>query len=273
MQLSISNIAWPSEQEEEIARLLASEGVSGVDIAPGMVWSHPRNATADELHAYRDFWLDKGLEVVALQSLLYGHPELQLFDEVRARNELRDHLDEMIRVAAGIGAGTLVFGAPRNRGLREKTPEEGMEIAVPFFSALAERAEEEGVAVCIEPIPAVYGTDFVTSTEEAIELVARVGRPGFRLHLDSGSMTLAGEDPVERMPDAAPYLRHFHISDQNLEPIGTTDVDHRPFGRALRSVGYARWATIEMRAPSPFAPGAIETAIHRAREAYFEPDI
>ncbi len=271
MQLAISNIGWPPEHEEEVARLLASEGVGGVDVAPGLVWTHPLRATSDELHAYRDFWLDMGLEIVALQSLLYGHPELQLFEDLPSRARLREHLEGMIGVAAGIGARILVFGAPRNRRRGNKTPEEAGEIAAGFFTALAEAAEREGVAFCIEAIPVEYGADFITNSREAIDLVARVGRPGFRLLLDAGSMTLANDDPAEFMLDAAPYLRHFHISDLNLSQIGSTEVDHRPYGEALRSVGYARWASVEMRAPTPFSPEAITRSVRRARKAYFEP--
>ena len=47
----------------------------------------------------------------------------------------------------------------------------------------------------MEANPPEYGADFVTRAAEAIELVKAVNHPGFRLHLDTGCMTLAN-DPV-----------------------------------------------------------------------------
>ena len=56
-------------------------------------------------------------------------------------------------------------------------------------------AEAAGTTVVMEANPPEYGADFITRAGDAIELVHLVSHPGFRLHLDTGCMTLAN-DPV-----------------------------------------------------------------------------
>src|SRR5262245_32244396 len=76
MRLAISNLAWPGEADESAAAVLVDCGAQGVEIAPTKVWTRPLEATASERRAYRAAWERRGIQVVALQALLFGRPEL-----------------------------------------------------------------------------------------------------------------------------------------------------------------------------------------------------
>jgi D-psicose/D-tagatose/L-ribulose 3-epimerase len=246
MRLAVSNIAWPPEADEAAARLLADHGVTGVEIAPARVCERPWESPPGRAAAYRRFWEDRGLPIVAMQALLFGRPELALFGEASVRRGLRDHLVAIIDLAVALGAERLVFGSPKNRlrgGLGRMQAEA---LAIPFFRELGRRAADRGVWLCIEPNPADYGCDFLVDAREVIRFVERVGEPGLGVHLDAGAMRLAGESPAEVVARAGHRWRHFHASEPHLAAVGDGGVDHVAVGAALRQVGYDGFVSVEM---------------------------
>lgn len=249
MRLAISNIAWQPHEDVAVRALMQSLGVQGLEVAPTKVWAEPLAASPHEIRAYRRFWASRGIEIVALQALLFGRSDLTLFGPSSVRAQTLEYLTGMVRLCAQLGAKVLVFGSPKNRlrqGLDDKTIDRQ---AVSFFRALADVAERHGVMFCIEPNPATYGCDFVTTAEEGIALVSAVDHPAFALHLDSGGMTLSGESATT-IQTALPVLRHFHVSEPDLEALGARGVDHLGFGHALKTSGFQGWKSIEMRAAS-----------------------
>lgn len=254
MKLAVSNIAWPADQDAAVAGVLRDRGVAGIEVAPTKVWPRPLEATDAEIDAYRRFWNDRGIAIVAAQSLLFGRPDLTLFYSTETRRQTLDYLTGIIELCARLGAGALVFGSPKNRRIGSKSRPAVWAEAVSFFRRLADAAEAAGTAIVLEANPPEYGADFITRAADAIELVCAVNRPGLRLHLDTGCMTLAN-DPIPETFDAGfPWLRHFHVSEPNLDPPGTSGrVDHAMFAAELAHSGYAGWLSLEMREPTPFA--------------------
>lgn len=269
MKLGVSNIAWPADLEPQAAGLLQKLGVTGVEIAPTTVWSAPLTAATDDIARYRRFWSDRGIEIVALQALLFGREDLALFGSAAARAETVTYLSAMIRLCAELGARALVFGSPRNRDRGDLSDAEANRIAVAFFDELGSRAAAEGVVFCIEPNPPSYHCNFVTTSGQAVELVRQVGNPGFGVHLDTGGMTLS-EEPIDASVAAAlPWCRHFHVSEPQLRPIGTAGVDHPRFGAILRRLQYRHWISIEMRLQSrESCLRDVAAAVARARADY-----
>lgn len=273
MRVAVSNIAWSAGRRDEAADLLVDLGVRGVEIAPTKYWDDPPSASRAEVTAVRDYWRDRGIEIVAMQSLLYGRDELRVFGSPDVRRRTLDYLLGMIELAGALGAGPLVFGSPRQRKAGDLPGEEREEIAGRFFAELGRAASREGVCLCIEPNPPEYGTDFVTSVEAARALVDRVDSPGFGLHLDAGGMTLAGEDPRGAVADARGVLRHVHVSEPYLAPVGAggeaRNGRHRDFAAALRASGYDGWCSIEMRpAEDGDELGAVRGAVEFTKRAY-----
>jgi D-psicose/D-tagatose/L-ribulose 3-epimerase len=248
VRLVVSNIAWKPADDEAVAPVLRECGADAVELAPTAYWPDPLMASAGDRAALRGAWEGRGLPVVALQSLLFGYPQLNLFDPA-TRDATRERLAGMLEVAADLGARVLVFGSPRNRARGGLGDEEALAIAVPFFRALGERAAALGVCLCIEPNPPVYGCDFVTTPEQGRDLVTRVGSPGFGFHLDAAGTLLAGEDPIAEAGRSAATLRHFHASAPQLGPVGPgAGVDYAGAVGALLRGGYRGDVSIEMRA-------------------------
>ena len=244
-----SNIAWQPAQDEAAAEILVQHGFTGVEVAPSMLFADPTNASDADLRQQRDRWLGRGLTIVALQSLLYGHPQLRLFADPASRAAMLDHLTRITRVAAGLGAGAMVFGSPGNRQRGDLAPDEAATIATDFFGQLGDIAANHGTTMCLEANAPDYGCDFVCRTREAIELVQAVDSPGFRVQIDTSTMALNGEDYGPTIQAAVPFAAHFHVSEPHLEAVSETGPV--PIGEVLAAATaaqYRGWISLEMRA-------------------------
>lgn len=248
MKIAISNIAWPNEQEKAAADLLASLNITGVEAAPGKISPTPLTLTKQQAQQYRQLWNRKGIEIVAMQALLFGRADLTLFESESKRAETLAYLKQMITLTAWLGAKRAIYGAPKNRKKGNLTNEQAEAIAIPFFRELGNHAQNLGVSFCIEHNPKEYETDFVNTPGEALKLVEKVSSPGFGLHLDAGALILTGETP-EQVEDLARHARHFHASQPQLTPLtGENESKHAAFAQALRNAHYPGWVSIEMRA-------------------------
>jgi sugar phosphate isomerase/epimerase len=219
--------------------------------------------------AARRWWADQGFAVVASQALLFGRPDLTLFDSVETRERTLEYLGRVLATCGRLGAGACVFGSPKNRRRGDLPDAAARDTAVTFFHRLAGYAADAGTTVVLEANPPRYGADFVTRAAEAIDLVRAVNHPAFRLHLDTACMTLAG-DPVRDTFDAGfPLLGHFHVSEPDLAAPGSGGaVDHAAFAAELKRRGYGGWVSLEMREPTPFALDALTDAVQFVRESY-----
>ena len=172
MKLAISSIAWHPHEEPAIAALMQDMGIEGVEIAPTKIWASPLSAGADEIKRYRDFWEQKGIRIVAMQALLFGRPELTIFDGAATRQAALDYLKGMIDLAAKLGAEALVFGSPKNRHVGTLPAADIASIAHDFFRAVGEYAGSRGCHFCIEPNPTAYDCDFVTAASSWARFLA-----------------------------------------------------------------------------------------------------
>jgi D-psicose/D-tagatose/L-ribulose 3-epimerase len=262
MQLAVSNIAWPPEADAEAAAILAASGVAAVEVTPSRVAGGAGLPDARRVEDYRRFWEDRGLQIVAMQALLFGHGDLVLFGDPATRGRLLDHLSAVIDLAAAIGAANLVFGSPRNRSRGSLDVAGAEAIAARFFRQLARRAADRGVWILIEPNPPAYGCDFLVDARETIAFVESVNEPGLGVHLDAGAIHLAEENPRDAARAAGDWLRHFHASEPGLAPLGEGGVDHDPIASALRDAGYGGFVSIEM--VQPREGGAWQDRLRRA---------
>ena len=244
-KISVSNIAWPQADEPEALKLALDLGFTGVEIAPAKSFGSWKEATVARAGACRRELAAMGLEVPALQGILFGLDDHRLFGTADERAKLKAHLEKLARIAGALGAGACVFGAPRNRDPGNQPADEAMTRAVEFFASVAPAYADEGSAIAFEANAALYNCRFVQRTEEAIALVRQVDRPGLRLQLDTGTIFI-NDEPRSIVEQAAPWAAHFHASEPRLAPVGSAGSDHGEIGRRLRATGFAGWRSVEM---------------------------
>src|SRR5438067_13720964 len=115
MKISISNIAWENEYDLAVADILSNNGIHGIDIAYTKIWPSLSAASAEAVNHYRSFWNSRNINVIGMQSLIYGRPDLLLFGGHEVRKKMMKYLIDVFELAAQLGAVPLVFGSPKNR--------------------------------------------------------------------------------------------------------------------------------------------------------------
>ncbi|RPA68434.1 sugar phosphate isomerase/epimerase [Cyclobacteriaceae bacterium YHN15] len=246
MKLSISNIAWDVAEDEKIAELLAFYGVKFIDIAPGKYFWDFENATTSSILAIKNWWGDRGIQVIGMQSLLFGKPDLNVFGTKEIQDRLLDHLSHVCRIGGELGAIKLVFGSPKNRDRSAIKDADVNTIAYDFFGRLGEIAQKEGVIVCLEPNPTLYGANFLTNTQDTADFVAALAHPGIKMQLDTGAITINSEEFSPILEKHKNLVGHIHISEPNLLPIGEGSTDHLLMSKLIRQHLPDEICTIEM---------------------------
>lgn len=242
MKLSVSNIAWTKEYDEEMYAFLQAEKIKGLEIAPTRIL--PENPYGQN-EAAAEFAIQLSekynLVIPSMQSIWFGRTE-NIFASVEERKILLDYTKSAIDFAASIGCENLVFGCPRNRAYLNETD---TKVAIPFFEELGEYAYSKRTVLSMEANPPIYNTNYCNTTMEAVELVKTVGSKGFLINLDFGTMIQNGED-LHVVETAREWLNHVHISEPGLALIEHRTA-HKELAAYLRDTGYERFVSLEVK--------------------------
>jgi sugar phosphate isomerase/epimerase len=266
LELSVSNIAFPAGKLEDALALLARLDIDTLEVAPHNVFGQWQVSGA-EIDAFRRRLADAGMRCIALQGIAFGAGAVHLFASADRREALYRHLVLVAKMAARLGAGACVFGAPRLRDPGDLEPEQARAIAVDFLRRVGSIYASEGTTLSVEPNSRHYACRFVTTTTEAVDLMKEVNVPGVGLQIDTGTMFLENEEP-DILIRAAPHAAHAHVSEPDLAPVGSADVDHHAVAGALRKSGYAGSLSIEMKETTDW-PQAVRRAVSFTRETYW----
>ncbi|MDX2079422.1 MAG: sugar phosphate isomerase/epimerase [Terrimicrobiaceae bacterium] len=244
---AVSNIAWSAEEDEAAYDLLVQLSISHVEVAPGRIWPAP---SAPESGTPPPGLVARGLGIIGFQAILFGKPDLLLFDP-QSRPNLAAELRALAGTCARSGGRYLVFGAPKNRFVPASlSAEEAFDTSVEFFGELGRHCESLGVLVGIEANPAAYGCNFCTQSADVARLVNAVKSPAVRWHLDTGALAMNEESVPDMILQNAGIIGSVHISEPQLGDFSTPWSGHNVVAGALREAGYSGSISLEMKRPS-----------------------
>lgn len=267
MKLSVSNIAWNIEEEQEIFDILLSQDVSGIEVAPTKIWPAWHGADSKKALITQQDYKDKGFEIPALQAILFDRPDLKVFGDRQSQSKLITHLGKVASLANALGAERMVFGSPKNRDIGNISSEQAFAKGLDFFQRAGEVCSKFNVKLCLEPNPSIYDCNFMTHWYEVLEMVIKASHPGISLHLDTACIYLEGDDVATAIHECAGKITHFHVSEPNLGDFSNPKLDHAVIGKALRDTDYTGWLSIEMRRTDN-PKKSIEEAILRVSDWY-----
>jgi sugar phosphate isomerase/epimerase len=216
--------------------------ITGIEVAPCIVWGNWENATVQRAILYRKQLEDKGFSIPALQAIMYNTSISSIFDSTE-QPKLLNHLSHVAELAEALGAKTVIFGAPKLRQT-DKSFDIAIEETLSLFKNIAKIYHDHNAIFCVEPCGMNYGSNFVTSVKEAQELIKIIDSPGFGLHVDSGALYQANEQISDVNIDK---LSHYHISEPDLKDFNNMIVTHDYNLQYLKDNNYTNWCSVEMR--------------------------
>lgn len=273
MKLAISNIGWAPQDATAVYALMQAHGLTGLEIAPGLTFGGEEDAfvPADAaVAALRAQLGEFGLSLVSMQSLLFGVQNARLFGSAEELAQIERGLLRAIGLAERLEIPNLVFGSPGNRAYPEDmAPADATAHAIAVFRRLADRAQAAGTKLAIEPNPAAYGTNFLTTVAEAANFVVAADHPAITLNFDLGALYMNGEQAAA----AALYARadgkvsHVHISEPQLAAAPADVAGLAGLAGEFLAQGYDSWFSIEMRCPADSALSVLADCMQRAVQA------
>ena len=215
MKLSISNIAWEQNVDEQMYKLMQVLSYNYLEIAPTRIFPEsPYSRIEEAKHWVQNIITNYRLSVCSMQSIWFGRTE-NLFNSDNERKILIEYTKKAICFAESMGCRNLVFGCPKNRTIADNID---VNIAIPFFRILGDYAYEHKTVIGLEANPTIYNTNYINTTASAIELINLVKSPGFKLNLDIGTMIANNED-IKIIENNVDLINHVHISEPYLEKI------------------------------------------------------
>ena len=242
MKLCASNIAWPAELDDTVFRYMRDSGFAGLESAPSRLFlERPYDCLGEAGEFALRLKRNYGLSAASIQSVFYG-VKGSIAGPPQERRELQECMHKAVNFADALDCRNIVFGCPKNR--RIEAPQDKAVIEE-FLLNAADYAQYYGVVIALEPNPAVYGTNFINTTQEAIELITRLNHPALRLNLDFGTVIINGES-LGLVRKYSLLVNHVHISEPALAAV-TKHRGHAVLRGILEGAGWGKFISIEMR--------------------------
>ena len=113
---------------------------------------------------------------------------------------------------------------------------------------LARHAAARNVMLCIEPLNR-FETDFLNTCAQGLKLIAAVGSPAVKLHLDTFHMNIEEKDLGTAIRLAGRHLGHVHACGSDRGTPGGDHTDWAGIARALKAINYQGDVVIESFTP------------------------
>jgi D-psicose/D-tagatose/L-ribulose 3-epimerase len=204
------------------------------------------------------------IDVAAMKAMLAEHP-LRLHvsgaygptrdlthEDPRVRQQSLDYIRDTLRICEQLGVKLLVGPAYSAVGKRRKIPteqrEREWELAVSGLQQAGRMASDHGVTMAIEPLNR-FETDLVNTAAQAKRLIADVGLPAVKIHLDTFHMHIEEKNVYDAIVLAGDDLVYVDASESDRGTPGKGQVRWELVARALRDIDYRGDCVIESFTP------------------------
>ena len=265
MRIALCNEVIRELPLDRQAGFAADLGYDGLELAPFTLDAdQPHRIDPRAIARMRADVEAAGLAVSGLHWLLVAPPGLSITSgDPGVIKATREVMRGLVDLCAGLGGSYLIHGSPAQRALAGADDAEGRKRALDYFNDAARCALDAGVVYCIEPLGPDQ-TNYVTSIDEAAEIVATVASPAFRTMLDCSAAAASEVDDIpELLRQYLPpgLIHHVHFNDPNRRAPGQGDLDFAPIVRTLEALAYGGWVGVEPFDYVPDGPAAAARAI------------
>jgi D-psicose/D-tagatose/L-ribulose 3-epimerase len=176
-------------------------------------------------------------------------PDRDLIDpDPKVRQSGVDYLKASIDGLALVGGKNLVgpFYSAVGRTWQQSAEERenDMKILVAILKDLAEYAGKKGVVLGLEPLNR-FETSFITTAEQAIELVDRVNHPSCKIMLDTFHMNIEEDSMGDAIRKVGSRLIQVHSNENNRGTPGKGHVPWKEVAQALKDIKFDGILVIE----------------------------
>jgi D-psicose/D-tagatose/L-ribulose 3-epimerase len=167
-------------------------------------------------------------------------------DSPDMRRRTRQHLEDLVKVAAEAGVGIIagpLFSPVGYLPGRRRTSDE-WNWAVEGFQSLGDTLAAHQVTFAIEPLNR-FETYFLNTAADAAKLAEQIGHPNIGILFDTFHANIEEKEIAAGYLTVGPHLKHVHTCENDRGIPGSGHVEWDQVFHALRSMNYDEWLTIE----------------------------
>jgi D-psicose/D-tagatose/L-ribulose 3-epimerase len=153
-------------------------------------------------------------------------------------------LDQMVVLGCPSLIGPVYSSVGRADAVPEKEYARQWKTVVKNLKRLSAYAQKRGRQICLEPLNR-FETDFINTCDQALRMIADVGNPALRLHLDTFHMNIEEKNQAAAIRKAGRHLAHFHACGSDRGTPGGDHIDWPAIAKALKAVKYKGDVVIE----------------------------
>ena len=247
MKFGICNETFQGWEWPRICDYTASVGYDGVEIAPFTLAEDARNITSSSVRDIRRAANSAKIEIIGLHWLLVSPKGLSLtIDNQEILSETSEYMLSLTRLCADLGAKVMVLGSPAQRRVEVGiSPDVAIDRLLFALEPAVAVAEECGITICLEPLPAPEA-NFILTLEEAVSIARRIGSPAVKTIFDVKSACSENQPLPELIYEHREWIAHVHANDANRRGPGFGDTDFSTVMPALHEIGYEGYVSVEV---------------------------
>jgi D-psicose/D-tagatose/L-ribulose 3-epimerase len=153
-------------------------------------------------------------------------------------------IDQMVALDARVLVGPVYSCVGRVEAYSTAEKKRQWESVVKNLKTVTRYAAEHGKLVCVEPLNR-FETDFLNTIDQGLKLIANVGNPALKLHLDTFHANIEEKHQGAAIRSAGKHLGHIHACGSDRGTPGNDHIDWKSIAAALKAIKYDGDITLE----------------------------
>jgi D-psicose/D-tagatose/L-ribulose 3-epimerase len=146
-------------------------------------------------------------------------------------------IDQMVVLDARVLCGPVYSYVGRAEAYTSAEQKSQWRTVVKNLKTVTHYAAEHGKLVCAEPLNR-FETDFLNTVDQGLKLIADVGSPALKLHLDTFHANIEEKHQGDAIRRAGKHLGHIHACGSDRGTPGNDHIDWKSIAAALKAINY-----------------------------------
>lgn len=214
-KISISNLAWKTDDSYKALNWLKKLGIKYVEISPSKIPGFNSLCDLEFAKNYKDYLNHNfNIKVCSVQSIMFD-TLLDIFNS-QSKDLVLQHFDKVFKFAKALGSDVVVLGSPKNRRLNSN---QTIDDTVDIITEICSQSYMNGINLALEANPVIYETNFINNNLDALNYIKDSKLKNLFINLDLGSLKVNNEKLENFDQIFFELVRHIHISEPYLEKI------------------------------------------------------
>jgi D-psicose/D-tagatose/L-ribulose 3-epimerase len=146
-------------------------------------------------------------------------------------------IDQMVTLDARVLSGPVYSYVGRAEAYTAAEKKLHWQAVVKNLRLVTRYAAARGKLVCVEPLNR-FETDFLNTIDQGLKLIADVGSPNLKLHLDTFHANIEEKHQAAAIRRAGKHLGHLHACGSDRGTPGNDHIDWKSIAAALKAIHY-----------------------------------